>query len=84
MLTGMTERDWRITLDVFDAVQSVSGAPSPRLRLIDVATRQDGNLWQRRYPPASVAGGCQFHGSSACSSWFLVRPEMIRCRTSVR
>ena len=31
-----------------------------------------------------VAGGRQFHGSSACSSWFLVRPETIRCSTSVR
>ena len=27
MLTGMTERDWRITLDVFDAVQSSRGQP---------------------------------------------------------
>jgi transposase len=27
MLTGMTERDWRITLEVFDAVQSSQGEP---------------------------------------------------------
>ena len=27
MLTGMTERDWLITLDVFDAVQSSRGEP---------------------------------------------------------
>ena len=27
MLTGMTERDWRITLEVFDAVQSSRGEP---------------------------------------------------------
>jgi transposase len=27
MLTGMTERDWRITFDVFDAVQSSRGQP---------------------------------------------------------
>ena len=28
-------------------------------------------------------GGRQFHGSSVCSSWFLVRPETIRRSTSV-
>ena len=27
MLTGMTERDWLITLEVFDAVQSSRGEP---------------------------------------------------------
>ncbi len=27
MLTGMTERDWEITLEVFDAVQSARGEP---------------------------------------------------------
>ena len=27
MLTGMTEQDWRITLEVFDAVQSSQGEP---------------------------------------------------------
>jgi len=27
MLTGMTERDWAITLEVFDAVKSSRGAP---------------------------------------------------------
>src|SRR5690242_4736712 len=27
MLTGMTERDWEITLEVFDAVQSKRGEP---------------------------------------------------------
>ena len=27
MLTGMTERDWLITLEVFDAVQSTRGEP---------------------------------------------------------
>ena len=27
MLTGMTEQDWEITLEVFDAVQSNRGAP---------------------------------------------------------
>src|SRR3954452_23299734 len=30
-----------------------------------------------------VDGGRQFHGSSACNSWFLVLPETIRCKTSV-
>ena len=28
--------------------------------------------------------GCQFHGSNVRSSWLLVLPETIRCRTSVR
>ena len=62
---------------------SVSGTVSPRLWLIDAATRRHGKL-VRCYVAASVDGGCQFHGSVVSSSWFLVRPEMIRCRTSVR
>jgi len=36
------------------------------------------------YAAAMVAGERQFHGSSAFRSRLLVRPETIRCRTSVR
>jgi hypothetical protein len=34
------------------------------------------------YPVAVAAlSGCQSHGSSVRSSWLLVRPETVRCKT---
>jgi hypothetical protein len=49
MLTGMTERDWLIALEVFDAVQSFVG-PS---RTIDIAWPS----WQRCQFAAGVEIG---------------------------
>ena len=48
--------------------------------------RRDGTVNCRSgdYAAAMVAGGRQFHGSSAFRSRFLARPDTIRCSTSVR
>jgi hypothetical protein len=91
---GLVERGRERLAEVWGRAEQAFAAV--RERFAGQARRRHGSgglTWQRSgkvlcrsgdYAVAVVEGGRQFHGRNVCSSWLLVRPETIRCRTSVR
>ncbi len=81
MLTGMTERDWQIALEVFDAVQSsreslgMTTVNSWRQSTISRSTELSGDrcpknlqLEQRMEPPWRLSRSVSLRGDPPCVS----------------
>ena len=80
MLTGMTERDWRITLEVFDAVQSSRGEPGHDDRKFLEAIHYftvHSITW--RALPKNLANGTAYGSGSGGSAGLVSSRRSSRC-----
>jgi hypothetical protein len=80
MLTGMTERDWRITLEVFDAVQSSQGEPGHDDRkFLEASTISRSTALPGERCPKSLANGTAYGSGSGGSADLVYSRRSFRC-----